>query len=119
MKFIGKSLGIIGKSIKIIGDPWETYKIVESVLFWMKEYHIDGFRFDLGLLIDWETVDLVRKEAIKINPDNSSFYLNYGVATSMVKRGRKMCKYGQKMCKYGQRCASMVKICASMVKDGP
>ncbi len=22
--------------------------IVESVLYWMKEYHVDGFRFDLG-----------------------------------------------------------------------
>ena len=25
--------------------------IVESVLYWMKEYHVDGFRFDLGKLI--------------------------------------------------------------------
>ena len=42
--------------------------IVESVLYWMKEYHIDGFRFDLGKLIDWETIEEVIHEAQKINP---------------------------------------------------
>ncbi len=43
--------------------------IVESVLFWMKEYHIDGFRFDLGKLLDWETIETIIYEAKKINPD--------------------------------------------------
>lgn len=43
--------------------------IVESVLYWMKEYHIDGFRFDLGKLIDWETIETIIYEARKINPD--------------------------------------------------
>lgn len=43
--------------------------IVESVLYWMKEYHIDGFRFDLGKLIDWQTIETIIYEAKKINPD--------------------------------------------------
>ncbi|WP_103663815.1 alpha-amylase family glycosyl hydrolase [Gracilimonas amylolytica] len=43
--------------------------IVESIKYWMKEYHIDGFRFDLAGIIDWETVDLIREEAHKINPN--------------------------------------------------
>lgn len=43
--------------------------IVESVLHWIKEYHIDGFRFDLAGIIDWETIDLIKQEAQKINPD--------------------------------------------------
>ncbi len=43
--------------------------IVESILYWMKEYHIDGFRFDLGKLIDWETIEKIIYEARKINPD--------------------------------------------------
>jgi pullulanase len=42
--------------------------IVESILFWMKEYHVDGFRFDLGKLIDWKTVEEITREAQKINP---------------------------------------------------
>jgi pullulanase/glycogen debranching enzyme len=42
--------------------------IVDSILYWMKEYHIDGFRFDLAKLIDWETIELIIREARKINP---------------------------------------------------
>ncbi len=42
--------------------------IVESVLYWMKEYHVDGFRFDLAKLIDWQTVEEITHEAKKINP---------------------------------------------------
>jgi pullulanase len=42
--------------------------IVDSILYWMKEYHIDGFRFDLGKLIDWETIEEIIREARKINP---------------------------------------------------
>lgn len=43
--------------------------IVESILHWMREYHIDGFRFDLGAMIDDETLLQVRDEARRINPD--------------------------------------------------
>ncbi|RPI70280.1 MAG: pullulanase, partial [Ignavibacteriales bacterium] len=42
--------------------------IKDSILYWMKEYHIDGFRFDLGKLIDWTTIEEIIKEARKINP---------------------------------------------------
>lgn len=43
--------------------------IIESVLHWIKEYHIDGFRFDLAGIIDWKTIDLIKQEAEKINPN--------------------------------------------------
>lgn len=49
--------------------PMARRMIVESVLYWMKEYHVDGFRFDLGKLIDWETLELIIYEAKKINPN--------------------------------------------------
>ncbi len=48
--------------------PMSRRLIVESILYWMKEYHVDGFRFDLGKLIDWETIEEVIQEAQKINP---------------------------------------------------
>lgn len=48
---------------------WSRKLIVESVKYWMKEFHIDGFRFDLAGLIDWDTVDEIRTEAQKINPN--------------------------------------------------
>ena len=43
--------------------------ILESVKYWLKEYHIDGFRFDLAYLIDKETCELILTEARKINPN--------------------------------------------------
>jgi len=43
--------------------------ILESVLYWMSEFHIDGFRFDLGLLIDWQTIDLIKSKAVELNPN--------------------------------------------------
>jgi len=49
-------------------SPMLRRLIVESILFWMKEYHVDGFRFDLGKLIDWETIEAIIYEAKKINP---------------------------------------------------
>lgn len=42
--------------------------IVESILYWMKEYHVDGFRFDLAKIIDWQTIEEIIREARKINP---------------------------------------------------
>jgi len=42
--------------------------IKESLLYWMTEYHVDGFRFDLGKLIDWTTVEEAIRDAQKINP---------------------------------------------------
>lgn len=43
--------------------------MVESVKYWMTEYHVDGFRFDLMGIHDIETMNLIRQEAQKINPD--------------------------------------------------
>ncbi|MEH7250031.1 type I pullulanase [Neobacillus niacini] len=35
--------------------------IIDSIRFWLKEYHIDGFRFDLMGILDVETMREVRK----------------------------------------------------------
>jgi len=43
--------------------------IIESILYWMTEYKIDGFRFDLSTLIDWKTIEEIRERAKEINPN--------------------------------------------------
>lgn len=48
--------------------PMMRRLIIESILYWMKEYHVDGFRFDLGKLLDWETIETIISEARKVNP---------------------------------------------------
>ena len=42
--------------------------MIESVLYWMKEYHVDGFRFDLMGIHDVETMNAIREAAQKVDP---------------------------------------------------
>ena len=42
--------------------------IINSVKYWAKEYHIDGFRFDLMGIHDTETMTQLAKELREINP---------------------------------------------------
>jgi pullulanase/glycogen debranching enzyme len=50
-------------------NPMSRRLIIDSILYWMKEFHVDGFRFDLGKLIDWITIEEIIFEAQKINPN--------------------------------------------------
>ncbi len=43
--------------------------MLESMKYWVKEYHVDGFRFDLMGVHDIETMNLISKELHKIKPD--------------------------------------------------
>ena len=43
--------------------------ILESVKYWVREFHIDGFRFDLMGVHDIATMNLISKELHKIKPD--------------------------------------------------
>ena len=40
--------------------PMARRYLIDSILYWAKEYHIDGFRFDLMGLYDVETINAVR-----------------------------------------------------------
>ncbi|MEY4381493.1 MAG: hypothetical protein RJA92_873 [Bacteroidota bacterium] len=42
--------------------------MIESVVYWVKEYHIDGFRFDLMGVHDIETMNLISDTLHKIKP---------------------------------------------------
>lgn len=42
--------------------------MTESVKYWINEYHIDGFRFDLMGVHDIETMNYIRHEVNKIDP---------------------------------------------------
>ena len=40
--------------------PMARRYMIDSILYWAQEYHIDGFRFDLMGLYDVETINAVR-----------------------------------------------------------
>ncbi len=50
-------------------SPMGRKFIIDSLKYWVREYKIDGFRFDLMGLIDSETVYEIVSELKKINPD--------------------------------------------------
>lgn len=53
--------------------------MIDSITYWAKEYHIDGFRFDLMGLHDVETMNQIRYALDEINPK----ILMYGEAWEM------------------------------------
>ncbi|MEF2966389.1 type I pullulanase [Paenibacillus sp. M1] len=48
--------------------PMMSKFIVDSVLHWVREYHIDGFRFDLMGLLDVDTMKEIRRRLDDIDP---------------------------------------------------
>ena len=49
-------------------QPMMRKFMIESVKYWINEYHIDGFRFDLMGCHDIETMNEIRKAVDKIDP---------------------------------------------------
>ncbi len=42
--------------------------IIDTLKFWVEEYHVDGFRFDLMGILDLKTVQKIREKLDKIDP---------------------------------------------------
>ena len=64
--------------------------IVDSVLYWTEEYHIDGFRFDLVGLIDTETINEIMEEVHKVRPDVIFYGEGWTMSTDVTKEGYEM-----------------------------
>jgi len=65
--------------------------IVESVLYWATEYHIDGFRFDLVGLIDTETINEIIETVHAVRPDVVFYGEGWTMNTDITKEGYDMC----------------------------
>ena len=50
-------------------SPYAKKLIIDSIIHWMEEYHVDGFRFDLALVLDWQTIEEIKEAARKVNPN--------------------------------------------------
>ena len=69
----------VGSSVVGSEKPLMREFMLESVKYWIAEYHIDGFRFDLMGVHDIETMQQIRAEVNKIDP---SIYI-YGESLHM------------------------------------
>ncbi len=56
-------------------EPFRNY-MIQSVLHWAREYHVDGFRFDLMAIHDVQTMNYIREELDKLPGGNE--ILMYG-----------------------------------------
>jgi len=50
-------------------QPMARKFIVDTIKYWLREYHVDGFRFDLMGILDSTTMLEVYREAKQINPN--------------------------------------------------
>ena len=49
--------------------PQAVNYLLANILFWIKEYHIDGFRFDLMGVLDIDTMNVIAERLKEIRPD--------------------------------------------------
>ncbi len=68
--------------------------IVDSVLYWTEEYHIDGFRFDLVGLIDIDTINKIVEEVHKVRPDVIFYGEGWDMDGTNKEPGTEMAKQG-------------------------
>ena len=61
--------------------------MIESVEYWMREYHVDGFRFDLMGIHDLETMRQIRDAARRINPDVLIYGEGWAAAAPQLPEG--------------------------------
>ncbi len=64
--------------------------IVDSVVYWADEYHIDGFRFDLVGLIDTVTINEIIEEVHKTHPNVIFYGEGWTMSTQVTKPGYTM-----------------------------
>lgn len=58
--------------------------MIESVLYWVNEYHVDGFRFDLMGVHDIDTMNAIRAELDKIDPTIFIYGEGWAVGTPQL-----------------------------------
>ena len=60
--------------------------IVDSVLYWATEYHIDGFRFDLAGLLDVQTIRELMSAVHAVRPDVLFYGEGWHMQTQLTRR---------------------------------
>jgi pullulanase len=76
--------------------------MLESLIHWVENYHIDGFRFDLMGLHDIETMNFISKELHKIKPDILLYGEGWTAGDCLLAENRRSLKqYAAKLDKIG------------------
>lgn len=68
--------------------------IVDSIVYWAEEYHIDGFRFDLVGILDTQTINEIAEEVHKIDPSIILYGEGWDMYTNVTKPNISLAKQG-------------------------
>lgn len=71
--------------------------IVDSVIYWAKEYNIDGFRFDLMGLLDVKTMLEVRKKLSSLDPSILIIGEGWDMGTTLLEDNKSIQKNASKL----------------------
>ena len=58
--------------------------MIDSLLYWVKEYNVDGFRFDLMGIHDVETMQIIRDELDKVDPRILTYGEGWDMGTGLL-----------------------------------
>lgn len=75
--------------------------IVDSVLHWAKEYHVDGFRFDLMGLMDIDTMNDIRRRLDERDPSILMIGEGWNMETVLPEEKRAIQKHAPRMPRIG------------------
>ena len=67
--------------------------IIDSIIYWVKEYHIDGFRFDLMAIHDVETMNKIKEELDKIDSSIIVYGEGWNGGNSMLEDSKRASKF--------------------------
>lgn len=82
--------------------PMVRKYIIDSLCYWVSEYHIDGFRFDLMGVLDIETMNQARAALVKLKPDIILYGEGWTGGDSVMPAGQRALKVNvSKMPGYG------------------
>ena len=78
-------------------QPMMRKYIVESVCYWAREYHMDGFRFDLMGVLDIDTMNEISRRLKEINPHIILYGEGWTGGTSIMPEFRRAMKRNARM----------------------
>lgn len=92
--------------------------IVDSVMWWAKEYHVDGFRFDLMALHDIDTMQAVEEELHAYNPKAIIYGEGWTGGTTPLSSQKSATQQNIRMIKVTEGAAGGVAVFDDAIRDG-
>ncbi len=92
--------------------------MVDSVLYWLEEYRVDGFRFDLMALHDLETMQAIEQAVHEKAPKTLLYGEGWTGGTSALKANRQTSQTNLKYLSATQGAAGGIAVFNDVIRDG-